>query len=154
MWFVLITCTLPVPGFCKSDKEQNSLSFLVADCFTALQVYTCIPGQQDLSWNAQDNPDCEGLISLWLHFLYQDVVQHLQTQPYFMTIDECSDRNSDQSLCHCGLLLHKSFRYHIPGHANLYHWNCIEFFDHLQKNFLANNKHSLVTFGWICVWQL
>lgn len=25
-----------MPGFCKSDKEQNSLSFLVADCFTKL----------------------------------------------------------------------------------------------------------------------
>lgn len=120
MWFDLITCTLPVPGFCKSDKEQNSLSFLVADCFTKLCKSILVFPDSKISRGKPKTIQIVKASSLYNYIFC--------TRTWY-------------SICK-------------PGQANLHHWNCIEFFDHLQKIFFENNKHSLVKFGWIRVWQL
>lgn len=104
-----------MPGFCKSDKEQNSLSFLVADCFTKLCKSILVFPDSKISRGKPKTIQIVKASSLYNYIFC--------TRPWY-------------SICK-------------PGQANLHHWNCIEFFDHLQKIFFENNKHSLVKFGWI-----
>lgn len=155
MWFDLITCTLPVPGFCKSDKEQNSLSFLVADCFTKLCKSILVFPDSKISRGKPKTTQIVKASSLY-NYIFCTRTWYSICKPNHISWPSMNAATEipDQSLCHCGPLLHISFRYHIPGQVNLHHWNCIEFFDHLQKIFFENNKHFLVKFGWICVWQL
>lgn len=141
---------IPVPGFCKSDK-----SFLVADCFTKLCKSILVFPDSKISRGKPKTTQIVKASSLYNYFFctrtwYSICKPNHISWPSMNAATEIPD----QSLCHCGPLLHISFRYHIPGQVNLHHWNCIEFFDHLQKNFFENNKHFLVKFGWICVWQL
>lgn len=88
-----------MPGFCKSDKEQNSLSFLVADCFTKLCKSILVFPDSKISRGKPKTIQIVKASSLYNYIFC--------TRPWY-------------SICK-------------PGQANLHHWNCIEFFDHLQK---------------------
>lgn len=77
---------------------EHNLSFLVADCFTKL-CKSMFPDSKIATKFSCGRTKTTQIVKRFLSpSLHQDVVQHLQTQPFSMAIDESNDRNSDKSL--------------------------------------------------------
>lgn len=118
---------------------EHNLSFLVADCFTKL-CKSMFPDSKIATKFSCGRTKTTQIVKRSLSpSLHQDVVQHLQTQPFSMALDESNDRNSDKSLA----ILVRYFtdrsytKFLAMPICNI--GTASNIFDHLQQVFLEND---------------